>query len=87
MIRETFSSAQCEELWHEMWTISNDGEHPMALRKIAEAILLYLELPGIYDKASASERDGIHLILMTTWTAIVQPLEDFSEIPAGPAQR
>ena len=43
-----------------------------------------LELPGIYDKASAAERDGIQAILMTTWTAIMRPLEDFSEIPAGP---
>ena len=60
---------QCEQLWQEMWTISNDGGHSMALRSIAEAILLYLELPGIYDKASATEQDGIHSILMTTWTA------------------
>ena len=75
---------QCEQLWQEMWTISNDGEHPMALRKIAEAILLYLEMPGIYDKASGVEQDGIHLILMTTWTAIMRPLEDFPDIPDGP---
>ena len=75
---------QCEQLWQEMWTISNDGEHPMALRKIAEAILLHLELPGIYDKASAAEWDGIHSILMTTWTAIMRPLEDFSQIAPGP---
>ena len=75
---------QCEQLWQEMWTISNDGEHSMALRKIAEAIFLYLELPGIYDKASAAERDGIQPILMTTWTAIIPPLEDFSDIPPGP---
>ena len=75
---------QCEQLWQEMWTISNDGEHSMALRKIAEAIFLYLELPGIYDKASAAERDGIQPILMMAWTAIIQPLEDFSEIPPAP---
>jgi hypothetical protein len=75
---------QCEQLWQEMWTISNDGEHSMALRKIAEAIFLYLELPGIYDKGSVAERDGIQPILMTTWTAIIRPLEDFSEIPLGP---
>jgi len=75
---------QCEQLWQELWTISNDGEHPMAFRKIAEAILLYLELPGIYDNASAAERDGIHSILMTTWTAIIRPLDDFSEIPPAP---
>ena len=75
---------QCEHLWQEMWMISNDGDHSMTLRKIAEAILLYLEMPGIYDKASAAERNGIHSILMTTWTAINRPLEDSSEIPPGP---
>ena len=75
---------QCEQLWQEMWTISNDGEHSMALRNIAEAISLYLELPGIYDHASTAEQGGIQPILMRTWTAIVQPLEDFSEIPPGP---
>jgi hypothetical protein len=49
---------QCERLWQEMWTLSNDGEHSMTLRKIAEAISLYLELPGIRDKASAADQEN-----------------------------
>ena len=75
---------QCEELWHEMWTISNDGEQSMPLRKFAEAVARYLEIPGIYDKASPAEQDAINPILIAVWTVITQPLEDYSEIASGP---
>jgi len=75
---------QCEDLWHEMWEISNDGEQSMTLRKFAEAVARYLEIPGIYDKASPAERDAINPILMAVWTVISQPLEDYSESASGP---
>lgn len=71
---------QCEELWNEMWEISNDGEYSMALREIAEALSRYLELPAVYDRASAAERQEIDPILLTIWTAITQPQEDWTEI-------
>ena len=75
---------QCEELWHEMWVIGNDGERSMKLRKTADAISRYIELPGIYDKASTVEREAMNPILMTIWSVITQPLEDYPELPTGP---
>jgi hypothetical protein len=63
-----------------MWAISNDGQHSMTLRAIAESLCRYLELPAVYDKASASEREEIAPILMTIWMVISQPSEDHSEI-------
>ena len=71
---------QCEELWHEMWTISNDGGKAPALREIADALCRYLELPAVYDRASAAERDVIDPILMTVWKTIVEPLEECPDI-------
>ena len=76
---------QCEELWNELWEISNDGERSMALREIAELLSRYLELPAVYDRASATEREQIDPILMTIWTEITQPLAEHPDI--APATR